>query len=376
MHKVLGAISLLLCSLACGALTNAQKPPMSPLPPAEDFRLMLREDVHSTLPLGPSCDGGEMLLTLACSAFTLTLENRSEHTVRISNSTCSEPGIFFKIKPPGYTGPWSTTSRPGGRCYAPEWVNIRLKPGEKTEYSTRIISPKRYTETVILGEYKLRAEWMLTGCTEAPDGSDCLAPLQDTRLSVPPIFFQEPVTVVSNEITAGSPAFPDLGDLRLALEATLVPTERVKSETNPKCSGSFGNSLDCAVFHYAVRNLGSRAVRLEMNGCPGFIFPEYRVEGSEWKPLGWRRTIVCTLNVPFQTSVLPGGAFEGDFSLRDFDTSLLQAPGEYKIRFSFTPRACPASPDGKFCLTPPENQPAITSNELIFRSPEVTPTPG
>jgi hypothetical protein len=379
MHKMPGAASLLLCSLACGPLTNAQGSFPRLLPAAEDFHLTLREDRQSKLPLGPSCSR-EMLLTLSCSAFTLTLENRSAHTVRISELSCADPGILFMIKPPGYTGAWFTISRPGRpTCYPPEWVNIRLKPGEKTEYTTRIISPQRDIEGVSVGAYALRAEWALAGCTESPEGTDCLAPLQATRPgnSISNLAFQEPVTLVSNEITAGSPGFPDLGDLNLAFEVTVVPGEKAKSKTGQDCSGDLGRGIDCTVFHYAVRNLANRAVRIMASTCPGFIpNPEYRFGGSDWKSLPNSPNLVwtCDSTMTFETPILPGGASEGNFTLRRYDTSLLQASGEYRVRFTFVPGACIASPDGRFCVTRPENQPTVTSTELTLPSPEASST--
>jgi hypothetical protein len=380
MRKMLGDTSLLICSLACGPLTSAQGSLPRLLPPAEEFRFTLREDPQSKLPLGPSCSG-EMLLTLSCSAFTLTLENRSAHTVRIGESNCSDPGILFMIKPPGFTGAWLTVSRPGRpTCYPPESVNIRLKPGEKTEYTTRIISPQRETEAVNVGAYALRAEWTVWGCMEPPEGTDCLAPLQAIRPgnSVSNLAFQEPVKLVSNKITAGSPGFPDLGDLNLTFEVTVVPGQKAKSETTRDCSGDLSRSIDCTVFHYAVRNLGNRAVRIMGSTCPGFIpNPEYRFEGGEWKslPNSPNRVWSCDSAIAFETPILPGGASEGNFTLRGYGTSSLQTPGEYRVRFTLVPGACIASPDGRFCLTRPENQPTVTSKELELPNREASTTP-
>jgi hypothetical protein len=69
---------------------------------------------------------------------------------------------------------------------------------------------------------------------------------------VPNLAFQEPVKLVSNEISAGSPGFPDLGDLNLRFEVTVVPGQKAKSETARDCSGDLNKSIGCTVFHYAV----------------------------------------------------------------------------------------------------------------------------
>jgi hypothetical protein len=79
-----------------------------------------------------------------------------------------------------------------------------FKPREKTEYTTRLISPRRSINALGAGLYKLHAHWALFGCTEAPEGTDCLTPLQVIRGAgfVADVALQEPVTVFSNEVTA------------------------------------------------------------------------------------------------------------------------------------------------------------------------------
>jgi hypothetical protein len=179
MHKMLVAIFLVFCSLACGSSAIARGPFPRLLPPPEDFRLTLREEPHSEMP--PSC-GGEASLTLPCHAFTLTLENASNHTVHISELRCSEPDVVFEILQPKFSSGWLPISQPGKpTCNTLDWVNTRLKPGEKIEYTTRLISARRYTNQLIsprrlaVGSYKLRTQWALWGCTEAPEGKDCLS---------------------------------------------------------------------------------------------------------------------------------------------------------------------------------------------------------
>ena len=57
MHKMLAADPPLFCTLVCGSVAIARGPFPRLLPPREDFRLTLREEPHSEMPLGPSCSG-------------------------------------------------------------------------------------------------------------------------------------------------------------------------------------------------------------------------------------------------------------------------------------------------------------------------------
>ena len=152
------------------------------LPPTEDFRLTLQEAKQADVPLGPSC-GGEASLTLMCRPFILRLENVGANTVRISGLRCQEPWVRFEKKlPAGFSIEWSTISQPEQpRCETFDWTQIRLRPGDHIEYATRLASPRRGVDSVEPGTYTIRAKWLLFGCTEIPEGTDCLSPLQDSR---------------------------------------------------------------------------------------------------------------------------------------------------------------------------------------------------
>jgi hypothetical protein len=376
---MLVASSLLFCSLACSssAIARGQFPRL--LPPSEDFRLTLREEPHSEIPLGPSC-GGEASLTLLCRAFTLTLENASKHTVHISELRCFEPDVVFEIRQPRSSSGWWPISQQGNpTCNTLDWVNIRLKPGEKTEYTTRLISPRRSIDAVSVGSYILRAQWALFGCTEVPEGKDCLGPLQVIRApsTVADVDFQEPVTVLSNEVIAVSPPLPDLGNLNFEFEVTVASAETLNAEGDRQnvCMVALASNVDCTLFRYVIRNLTDRPVRIARLTCSDrSIRPEYRVEGSEWKTVPYRGWM-CTANVMIEMGILPGGTVEGSFTLRTllpgFDTSSLQAPGEYYFRFTFWPDACIASPDASFCLSRPDRQPTVTSKVFTLRNPKL-----
>lgn len=377
MKTFVVAILLALCSLASEPVAIAEGPFPRLLPPPGDFRLTLREEPHSKVPLGPSCSG-EASLTVLCRAFALTLENASKHTIHISELRCFEPDVVFEIREPRSSSGWWPISRPGKpACSTADWINIRLKPGEKTEYTTRLISPRRSIEALGVGSYKLRTQWALWGCTETPEGTDCLSPLQVIRgaSSVADVALQEPVIVFSNEVTAESPPLPDLGNLKFSFEVAIAPALMSKAETDaqPACAPASVPTADCAVFHYVIRNLGDRPVRNATTSCSDTsIRPEYRFEGGEWKSLPYRPWR-CTRNVLVETQIFPGGTIDGTFTLQTlrpgFDTSALQPPGEYQLRFTFWPNGCIASPDASFCLIRPERQPTVTSKELTFRNP-------
>jgi hypothetical protein len=197
-------ICLLLCLLVASSTLQAAGPFPRLLPPAEQFRLTLREDPQSTLPLGTNC-GGEASLTLTCHAFTLILQNRGKHTVRISQIKCWEPAIRFDRKEPRSSTGWWFMSQPDQPArHTFDWINIRLKPGQRTEYSTRLTSDRRFSEPFLPGTYTLRAQWTLHGCTEEKRGVDRLTPLEVVRgeAHIPDMDFQEPVSVLSNELMA------------------------------------------------------------------------------------------------------------------------------------------------------------------------------
>jgi hypothetical protein len=93
------------------------------------------------------------------------------------------------------------------------------------------------------------------------------------------------------------------------------------------------------------------------------IFPEYNFESRRtfFFDLEWKTIPVvqfsCNETVLLWQSILPGATLEGTFTLATlvpgYDTSALRNPGAYGLRFKFSPKACIASPDGKFCLNFP-----------------------
>jgi hypothetical protein len=363
VRKSLAVTGLALFALVhCSAASNDGQIPLL-LPPAEEFRLTLREEPQSKLPLGPSC-GGEASLTLPCRAFTVTLENVGSQAVRITGLSCYEPWITFEQEEPHSSGGWWPLSRPEQpNCKTQEWTNSRLRPGERMQYSTRLISQRRRIEYVAPGRYAIRAEWLLSGCTEAPEEGDCLSLLQGKAA-----WLGKAVAVFSNNVTVESPELGELGGLKFAFQVALsAPPERDRTCTEAN------TDVECAVLHYVVRNLGDRPVRNAAFSCSDAnIQPEYRFETDEWKPVP-PRLWACTMNVLTESVILPGGALEGDFTLRNlrpgWDTSSLQAPGRYQFRFRFLPNACIASPDASFCLARRERQPAVTSKELTLKNP-------
>lgn len=386
MRKLFGLVALALFAASFPHRSLAQSPFPQLLPPASDFELTLREDLNSKLPLGPSC-GGEAGLTLACRAFVVTLKNIGQHTVRLSRINCQEPVVNFEMKEPGSSSGWapiSQVSRP--RCTPWAYVNLRLKPGESTEYATRLTSPNRAPDFAAVAPraYTIRARWALWGCTENPEGSDCLAPLQVMKIpswggpGQGHVEIQTPIEVASSSIEVNSPVLPDLGQLKIAFEITPNPQGWSKSLPQPaKCVGQAVTSVECTVFHYAIRNLGDRPIRNGRYTCSDFsIAPEYSTGDGEWKSMH-PRLVACTSNIYFETPILPGQAEEGDFILSylapDFDTTPLYPAGDYQFRFHFQANACFASPDGSFCLQRPKDQPAVVSNEVTVHATEFVP---
>jgi hypothetical protein len=144
LHAVLGVLCVLLDRSTFSIAGDFPRL----LPPANDFRLTLREDPHSALPLTASCEG-EAEQTLTCRAFVLTLENLSEQTVRLSGHTCGDPEIRIDRQLPASssTSEWLPVSEPRhDPCPAGSWTNTRLRPHEKTNFETRLISPRRESE--------------------------------------------------------------------------------------------------------------------------------------------------------------------------------------------------------------------------------------
>ena len=348
------------------------------LPDAVNFESTVREDRGSSLPLGPAC-GGEAALTLACRAFVVTLRNIGTRTVHLSRIACQEPVVNFEVKEPNSSSGWwpiSQLSRP--KCTPWSYANLRLRPGEATEYSTRLVSQNRPAESfapVAPRSYTVHARWLLWGCTENPEGTDCLVPLQVMKANswggptTGDVEFQTPVEVISKETEVDSPALPDLGRLKLGFEVSLASEQEVAEERKrfaTACATDPGTSIECTVFHYAIRNLGDRPIRNGRFTCSDYsILPEYRTDDGDWKQLQ-SRLVACTANIFFQTPILPGKAAEGYFTLRglapQFDTSPLYPAGDYKIHFRFQSQACFASPDGSFCIQSPKEQVTAFSN--------------
>lgn len=366
-------MALAACGLVLACRTaSTQSPFPRLLPPADDFHLTLREDSQSNLPLGPSCTG-EAALSLTCHAFAVTLENRSQHTVRLS-SDCKEPDFMISIKEPHTSGGWLPVSRRSDCRYDFHWGNLRLQPGERVVFQTRLISPSRYGESLLPGSYTLRAGMSLWGCTEPPDHSDCLSPLQakPTPSSWPEINYQEPVGVVSNEIIAESPPLPDLGRMDFAFRVEIAANTPSNTISTRGCGAQNKAVLDCITFRYTIHNLGDRAVRNVVWNCNGGsvnpdIAAEYRVPGSEWKSFPIR-TGVCISATSGLTAIPAGGVTEGEFSLATLGVGLsmkpLEATDKYQLRFTFSPHACFASPDGRFCLTALQHPASVVSPQI------------
>jgi hypothetical protein len=356
-HFILGLFVVLCCLLSRSTSLIAGTSPQ-PLPPASDLRLSLREDPHSSLPLTASCEG-EAGQTLACRAFVVTLENLSQHTIRLSGNSCREPEVRIFVQIPNSTG-WRLASNPiPGPCPRPNRTTTRLRPHESTKFERRLISPRREIYgSLPPGGYTLRAEWRLFGCTEEPDGADCN-----------PSSVAETVEVVSNEVRAESPVLPNLGAMKFSFDVNVIPASRA-AKLHPmlrsKCAPERADSIECMAFHYQVSNSGTRAVRWVHGGC-GDFFPEYLADG-QWRPVF--TTLECTVNAGgVETAILPGGVIEGDFSLAwGYDITPFRSPGEYTFRITLTPMACFASPDGRFCLTTPHSEPRIVSSEVTVRT--------
>jgi hypothetical protein len=192
---------------------------------------------------------------------------------------------------------------------------------------------------------------------------------------------QTPIEVVSSAIDVASPALPDLGALKVGFEVSLAPEKEAievkKGRSRVSCAADPGTSVECTVFHYAIRNLGDRPIRNGRFTCSDFsVMPEYRAEGGEWKSLR-PQLDACTANVYFETPIMPGQAAEGDFRLSSlapvFDTAPLNAAGRYEFRFHFQAAACFASPDGSFCLQRPKEQPTVISNTVTLNATEFVP---
>lgn len=382
-HRPLGVVLAVLGVILTLALPRSDRAAQFPqlLPDAHNFALSLQEDPTSTLPLGPAC-GGEAALTLACRAFILTLKNVGAHTVHLSGVTCREPYVILEMRPPNSSSGWWPISQPSYStpCKPLRFENRRLRPGEATEYRTRLVSPVRPAEPgepVGPGTYSVRARWALIGCTEDPEGTDCLARLQVLRpaSSVADVELQTPVEVVSNAIEVASPALPDLGRLKIGFDVSLAPEAQAAVErrrAGGPCASHSDASVACTVFHFAIRNLSDRAIRNGRMTCSDYsIMPEYRTGGSDWKRLR-SSGIFCFSNILIETPIAPGKAAEGDFTIGElaprFDTTPLYPAATYELRFRFQPAACWASPDGSFCIQRPKEQPLTLSNVIAINA--------
>jgi hypothetical protein len=338
--------------------TRSPFPPL--LPPASNFRLTLQEDLHSNLPLGPSC-GGAAARTLHCRAFILTLTNMGSSTVHIEDSRSYSVSLDRSRLGMTVTG--------GGASVPSPDKDIRLQPGESIQRSARGAGPgDPFSGEIEPGRYPLHAEWILHGCTENPAGKECLHHLDDGRPFYPA---QEPVAVLSSEITSDEPQLNDLGDVKLALELTAHPGKIGNAagdctrETNP---------IDCTVFHLTTRNFGQYPIRYAVNSC-GYSGPrpEYRTGNGKWQDLAaLRQCVICSACLSGLNPIFPGTK-EVEFALetlgRGFDTKMLQEPGEYYFRFVFQTDVCIASPDASFCLSQPEDGIEIVSNEVEVNTP-------
>jgi hypothetical protein len=262
-------------------------------------------------------------------------------------------------------------------CTMLDWTNTPLRPGEQTLYWTHLSSERRMFQAAGPGQYTIRARWTLFGCTESDQGADCLTPLQDVHRAdtAAKVDLQEPVVIESNEVTVESLPPGDANGLKFGFDVTVdAPAAR----RDPACTAA-NSEVECTVFHYAIHNLGDRPVRNATFTCGNDdIGPEYRFETGGWQPVR-QAPMLCTANRLIETPILPGRAVEGTFTVRTlhpkFDTTVLQVPGVYQLRFTFLPAACIASPDGSFCLTRPEVQPSVVSKEITLRNPSPQPTP-
>lgn len=369
------------------------------LPPANDFRLTLKEEPESRLPSIASCRGLASK-TVPCRVFSVTLENRSGHAVRISGDTCDDPLVSFDVKSPNTSGGWYPASQsrsyPASQsrstnCFT--FTNLRLKPGETTRYVARLLGPRRtynatsYGGAFPPGTYTLRATWVLWGCTDASDADDCLTPLQKMQVTrATPLGATQPVGVQSNEIAVVSPVLPDLGPLKVSFDVMVHSGPPPKDlPSNMKCKQE-SSGVDCIVFHAEIRNRGRRALQWFTATCMGpGIGPEYKTTTGEWQPLsvgfandgvqpgiGVTRDLSynCTSNVLSSTPILPGEALERDFTLSGLlpphDTTPLHSPGEHHLRFELYPNFCFASPDGSFCLKAPKERQPVPSQEITI----------
>ena len=358
---------------------------------ADEFRLTLRElssKEAKAVPLGPSC-GGEAISTLPCRAVSLTLENSGAHIVRLSGVQCRDPRISIdravmqESRAIPEENRWAETSWvkecPSRFAKDMPWTNTRLRPGEKTTYVTRLISPAR--EFLPLdpgsGNMTLRARWAFNGCIDANEADDCLTPLRSVRPgeTLPQVAYLPTVALTSNTITVSvKPVTADLGPLSFSFEVSALPDGQTMPlppnavpVPDPHCPAGT-RSAECITFHYVIHNNGPRAVRHGRDSCGADdISPEYRKETEPWSKLP-PALGVCTATLYYERPIPAGGFIDGYFTLRhlapSWNTNPIRTAGTYSFRFTFIPNVCIASPDGSFCLARSQRQPAVLSPEV------------
>jgi hypothetical protein len=377
----MGSLRVLMLSLFFAAISLYPQASYSlQLPPADEFRLTLRElsgKAAASVPAGPSCTG-EASLALPCRAVSLTLENIGTHIVRLSGLRCSEPQISIDRAEPNSSNGWWPISNVSSKCPGVRdlpWTNTVLRPGQKLTYSTRLISPGRDSDQTypLSGNVTLRARWALQGCIDQNEQSDCLTPLMSYSSPASSIF------LTSNTIdTTVVPITADLGPLSFSFEVSALPDgQRMPLPPNavpvsdPMCPEGT-RSAECVTFHYIIHNKGARPVRHGRLSCSGSdILPEYRSEAGTWTSLSelpW----ICNSNIYLERIIPAGGSIDGYFTLRHltpgWNTNPLRAAGTYSLRFTFAPNVCVASPDGRFCLVHPKEQPVAVSPEVIVHA--------
>ena len=79
-------------------------------------------------------------------------------------------------------------------------------------------------------------------------------------------------------------------------------------------------------------------------------------------------TPISTSNASFPPEDLIDGYFTLRYLTPAWNTNPLRAAGTYSLRFTFVPQACIASPDGRFCLVHPKDQPVAVSPEVIVHA--------
>lgn len=359
------------------ARVSAQGPDLAALPPASDFHVTLQESAQTAIRWGPPCGrNGEEIVR--CHMFTISVENGSMDTVRLDNS-CRERmfSIWVKNQAPSEewlrVGSFGYPCHKGSRAEGSPPPGLSLAAGEKFSFNGGFMSLRSGGRA----PYTVRASVALHGCIELPGHVDCLSTLQampKTSGSAPEVHFQEPVTVVSNEIIVESPSVADLGEMRFGFQVdidTAVPGDIGRRGV---CTPQNAGHLDCTTFRYTIRNLGDRPVRNVVTDCnvgegslTADIVPEYRIPGGEWKTFPLRNG-VCISKFAGDTAIPPGGTAEGAFILSTLDFGYsakpLEAPGRYQLRCRFSPHACFASPDGGSCTTVLQHPPAVLSPEL------------